>query len=758
MVYFKHKYLTQPTLTANDRVLNAILELASAIKRKASRTAEQFNVLKTLTAIFQPGTELPILLTGDKPPPRVELDEPPPRVKLEEPTPHVQIEAPTQMQQIVESAPRVQIIEPSIPQRTTKAPEEPRLIVESEPSSIAARLLARRQQHKAKTPDHQSIAARVLARRKETANSVLDYETGQLLEYRQLLKHPKYAKAWNLSAANEFGRLAQGVAGRVKGTNTIHFIRKEEIPPDRLRDVTYIKFVCTVRTEKSEPNRTRATVGGNLINYPDDVGTPTASLLLVKILLNSVISTEGARFATADLSNFYLMTPLKRPEFLRVKLSDIPEEIIREYNLREIATPDGWVYMRVIRGMYGLPQAGSNSHDELQERLNKEGYFQSLIVPGLWRHRTRPTLFALVVDDFAIKYMSDDDLDHLIKTLRKYYDVTVDYEGKEYLKIELDWDYENRCVHLSMAPYLKKALAQFGVEKPKKLVNSPYPCIPPKYGAKQQFAIQDASPDASKEDQTRVQQVTGKFNYYARAVDPTMLPSLSAIAAQQSKPTTATVQRTNQFLDYAASQEPAVLTYRKSGMVYAFHSDAGYLNESNARSRAGGHHFLSENVENPPNNGAIHTLAEIIKAVMSSAAEAEIGSLYLNSRKGVEIRNILEEMGHKQPPTPAQVDNSTADGIVNSRVQPKQTKAMDMRFHWLRDRAVAQQQFRFYWRPGTANRGDYYTKHHPPSHHVEIRPEILTSYQRLMELRARKQRGLQGCVKMAGKAGEGQTK
>jgi hypothetical protein len=77
-----------------------------------------------------------------------------------------------------------------------------------------------------------------------------------VLEYRQLLKHPKYAKAWNLSAANEFGRLAQGVAGRVKGTNTIHFIRKEEIPPDRLRDVTYIKFVCTVRTEKSEPNRT----------------------------------------------------------------------------------------------------------------------------------------------------------------------------------------------------------------------------------------------------------------------------------------------------------------------------------------------------------------------------------------------------------------------------------------------------------------------------------------------------------------------
>ncbi len=80
---------------------------------------------------------------------------------------------------------------------------------------------------------------------------------------------------------------------------------------DRLKDITYIKFVCTVRTEKKDPNRTRATVGGNLINYPEDVGTPTANLLLIKIFLNSVISTRGAKFAGADLANFYLMTPLK---------------------------------------------------------------------------------------------------------------------------------------------------------------------------------------------------------------------------------------------------------------------------------------------------------------------------------------------------------------------------------------------------------------------------------------------------------------
>jgi hypothetical protein len=61
-----------------------------------------------------------------------------------------------------------------------------------------------------------------------------------------------------------------------------------------------------------------------------------------------VISTPGAKFATADISNFYLMTPLKQPEYAKIRLSDIPEEIIDKYNLREKATPDGWVYIMVI--------------------------------------------------------------------------------------------------------------------------------------------------------------------------------------------------------------------------------------------------------------------------------------------------------------------------------------------------------------------------------------------------------------------------
>ena len=69
-------------------------------------------------------------------------------------------------------------------------------------------------------------------------------------------------------------------------------------------------------------------VGGNRINYPGKVATPTAKMLVAKLLFSSVISTQGARVMTMDIANFYLMTPLKRSEYVIIKLRDIPEEII----------------------------------------------------------------------------------------------------------------------------------------------------------------------------------------------------------------------------------------------------------------------------------------------------------------------------------------------------------------------------------------------------------------------------------------------
>ncbi len=152
------------------------------------------------------------------------------------------------------------------------------------------------------------------------------------------------------------------------------------------------------------------------------------------------------------------------------------------------------------------------------------------------------------------------------------------------------------------------------------------------------------------------------------------------------------MRQTLQLLDYLATQEDVVLSYHVRDMVLAVHSNASYLSKPKACSRAGGHFFLSSDTTVPPNNGAVLNIAHIIKNVMSLATEGELAGLYIMVPEAVYIRLILKELGHKQPPTPLQTDNAMADAIINGKIQPKQTKAMDMRFHWLRD-CECQQQF-----------------------------------------------------------------
>jgi hypothetical protein len=138
-----------------------------------------------------------------------------------------------------------------------------------------------------------------------------------------------------------------------------------------MKDMTYGKFVCMIRPEKKETHRTRFVVGGNKINYPGKVATTTAEMLVAKLLFSSVISTHGARFMTMDITNFYQMNPLKCPEYVKIKLSDIPEEIIFEYKLHNLANADGSVYIEANRGMYGLPQLGIIAN-ELLEKTTKQ--------------------------------------------------------------------------------------------------------------------------------------------------------------------------------------------------------------------------------------------------------------------------------------------------------------------------------------------------------------------------------------------------
>ena len=195
-----------------------------------------------------------------------------------------------------------------------------------------------------------------------------------------------------------------------------------------------------------------------------------------------------------DLKDFFLNTPLERYEYIKMKLTAIPPEIVQKYSLKEKETKDRQVYLEVRRGIYGLPQAGLLIQLELEEHLSEHGYRQSKVVSGLWHHDWRPISFTIVVDDFGVKYIRKEHAEHFLKgVLEKFYEVTTDWEGKKYIGLALDWDYEKSEVHVSILGYVKSAAKELDHTPPKRYQKLPVPCTSIKYGAKQQW-VEDQSP------------------------------------------------------------------------------------------------------------------------------------------------------------------------------------------------------------------------------------------------------------------------
>ena len=214
-----------------------------------------------------------------------------------------------------------------------------------------------------------------------------------------------------------------------------------------------------------------------------------------------------------------------------------------------------------------------------------------------------------------------------------------------------------------------------------------------------------------------------------------MLPAVGTIATNRTTLTFRELkEKIHQLLDYAATHPEPFLQYCASQMYLWAHSDASYLSESKARSRAGGYYFLSSKptfpikatYPQPRRNTPILVLSKIIDAVMSSAQEAKTGAGFINARELIPLRNALCEMGHPQGPTPIQFDNRVANDILNDDVNQKRSKAMDMRFYWLRDR-IRQKQFHAFWRRGTDNYADYPTKHHHTKNHINVRPYYVSN-------------------------------
>ena len=210
---------------------------------------------------------------------------------------------------------------------------------------------------------------------------------------------------------------------------------------------------------------------------------------------------------TLDNKNFYFNSPLSRYEYLRVRLDNFPEDVITQYNLKDIVTSDGYVYIEVRKGMYGLPQAGLLAQELLEKRLEKHGYTQSKHTPGFWTHESRPICYSLVVDGFGVKYVGEENAKHLIQVLEEHYDLSKDWHSTKYCGLPLDWDYKKREVHLSMPGYVDKALARFKHSKARKVQDQPHKHV--------QYAKEaDTSPLLDKNGKRYIQQVVGTFLFY----------------------------------------------------------------------------------------------------------------------------------------------------------------------------------------------------------------------------------------------------
>ena len=219
--------------------------------------------------------------------------------------------------------------------------------------------------------------------------------------------------------------------------------------------------MCEVKPEKEKREQTRLTVGGDFLDFMGNLRAPTASVTTEKCVFNSVLSTQGARCLFSNIKHFYLNNVLPDPEFMRIPLKIISQEIIDDYNLTALVDNRGWIHMCIKKGMYGLKKSRIIDNQELVKQMDPYGYHPVQHIPVLWVHDNIHTSFSLVVDNFCARYSLTEDADHFLSALIAKYLITVDMEATVYIGIKLEWDYVHRTVTLSIPNYARKSLHRF---------------------------------------------------------------------------------------------------------------------------------------------------------------------------------------------------------------------------------------------------------------------------------------------------------
>jgi hypothetical protein len=512
---------------------------------------------------------------------------------------------------------------------------------------------------------------------------------------------------WKKADSEEYSRLTD--------SHTFHPIHHHQLPLGRIATYYNPQYKEKIDHAGAHERRCRGTIGGDRLPYPGAVSARTADMEVVKVLLNSALS-DNAELMTLDIKDYYLGTPLDRPEYIRIDIKFIPDDCMIKYNLHQYIH-NGFILHEVNKGMYGLKQAGLLAQTKLISHLTPAGYIQSPTVPCLFIHNIRKTAFTLIVDDFCCKYQTQADAEHLITTLQDAgYVLKIDMFAKKYIGLSIERDRVAQTITLSMPGYIAKLLQRFA-HRVTRQAKSPSIYIPPKYGSHVQYPAIDTSPPLTPAAITELQEIVGCFLYYARSLDATMLTATCAISSDQATPTQQLEAQADRLLSYAATYPDNKIVFKKSDMIQKIQSDCSYLSRSHARSVAGGISYLGNDDNDATfTNGNIFAFSKIIDVVVASVGEGEYASVFLNAQAGEYVRSILLALGHPQPPTVIYCDNECAVGLANDTVKMKRSKSIDMRFHWIRDR-IKQRHFVVTWIKGANNLADFFTKALPVHAH-----------------------------------------
>ncbi len=415
----------------------------------------------------------------------------------------------------------------------------------------------------------------------------------------------------------------------------------------------------------------RGTAGGDRLPSSCPPSTDVASLTAVNIALNSVVS-DNVFFGTADLTDFYLGTPVTLPlsqrQFIPIDVDSYSPAVLARLSLlpfiRTTRNGKRFVIFHIDQTMYGLKDAGKLSNLRLVSLLSASGFLETT-TPCLFRHVSRPISFVLVVDDFGIKYQNRDGYDYLISCLSRLYHVKSHPIASKFLGFAITHDRSQRTLSLSYPGYVDALLHRLrphGV----KLAASPAVYHPPVYGSSApQHATTDSSPPATTAQKKELGIAIGYLLHYGRCVDGRVLTATCALASAQTTATLATMADLDRLLGFVFAHPNGMKIFRPSTMTLDVLTDASYLSRPNAGSVVGSFHHLSRCNDPTFFNAPISVHSTRIPVVCSSVQEAEYGGFFAVAKIADLERQVLSDFGYPQPPTTIHCDNEVAEGLAS---------------------------------------------------------------------------------------------